>query len=150
MPQSIQQHDFGTALQHLVRTRYKGFCFVHGRINSTALAQAQKEAEEAAAQAAATEESRQKAVGMGKPIFARSLKPLSEPKDVEFHTAKRQRMQGDAQADKVHMTIELSTVAEDNACIEKHLKTSVSLQRLAWQFLRDPRRPPAISNACTL
>ena len=69
--------------------------------NSTALAQAQKEAEEAAAQAAATEESRQKAVGMGKPIFARSLKPLTEPKDVEFHTAKRQRMQGDAQADKV-------------------------------------------------
>ena len=104
MPQSIQQHDFGTALQHLVRTRYKGFCFVHGRINSTALAQAQKEAEEAAAQAAATEESRQKAVGMGKPIFARSLKPLTEPKDVELHTAKRQRMQGDAQADKVHLT----------------------------------------------
>ena len=43
-------------------------------------------------------------MGMGKPIFARSLKPLSEPKDVEFHTAKRQRMQGDAQADKVHLT----------------------------------------------
>ncbi|DBB09605.1 hypothetical protein WJX82_001287 [Trebouxia sp. C0006] len=64
------------------------------------LEKAQKEAEEAAAQAAATEESRQKAVGMGKPIFARSLKPLTEPKDVELHTAKRQRMQGDAQADK--------------------------------------------------
>ncbi|KAL0037418.1 hypothetical protein WJX79_007009 [Trebouxia sp. C0005] len=64
------------------------------------LEKAQKEAEEAAAQAAATEESRQKAVGMGKPIFARSLKPLTEPKDVEFHTAKRQRMQGGTQADK--------------------------------------------------
>ncbi|DBA82837.1 hypothetical protein WJX77_000693 [Trebouxia sp. C0004] len=64
------------------------------------LEKAQKEAGEAAAQAAATEESRQKALGMGKPIFARSLKPLTEPKDVEFHTGKRQRMQGDAQADK--------------------------------------------------
>ena len=87
-----------------VRTRYKRFCFVHSCSNSTAFAQAQKEAEEAAAQAAATEESRQKALGMGKPIFARSLKPLTEPKDVEFHTAKQQRMQGDAQADKVYKT----------------------------------------------
>ena len=58
------------------------------------LLQAQKEAAEAAYQAAATEESRQKALGMGKPMYARSLKPLTEPKDVEFHTAKRQRMQG--------------------------------------------------------
>lgn len=31
---------------------------------------------------------------MGKPMYARSLKPLTEPKDVAFHTAKRQRMQG--------------------------------------------------------
>lgn len=57
------------------------------------LLQAHKEAEEAAAQAAATEESRQKALSKGKPMFARSLKPLTEPKEVEFHTAKRQRMQ---------------------------------------------------------
>ena len=58
------------------------------------LLQAQKEAAEAAHQAAATEENRQKALGMGKPMYARSLKPLTEPKDVDFHTAKRQRMQG--------------------------------------------------------
>ena len=60
------------------------------------LLQAQKEAAEAAHQAAATEENRQKALGMGKgkPMYARSLKPLTEPQDVDFHTAKRQRMQG--------------------------------------------------------
>ena len=58
------------------------------------LLQAQNEAAEAAFQAAATEESRQKAKSIGKPMYARSLKPLTEPKDVEFHTAKRQRMQG--------------------------------------------------------
>lgn len=38
---------------------------------------------------------------MGKPISARSLKPLTEPKDVTFHTAKRQRMQAGAQAEQV-------------------------------------------------
>ncbi|KAL3160020.1 hypothetical protein ABBQ38_010406 [Trebouxia sp. C0009 RCD-2024] len=58
------------------------------------LEKAQKEAAGAACQAAASEESRQKALAMGKPMFARSLKPLTEPKDVRFHTAKRQRMQG--------------------------------------------------------
>ena len=38
---------------------------------------------------------------MGKPISARSLKPLTEPKDVVFHTAKRQRMQAGAQGEQV-------------------------------------------------
>ena len=66
--------------------------------------QAQKEAAEAACQAAASEESRQKALAMGKPVYARSLKPLTEPKDVEFHTAKRQRMQGKQEQVPMHHT----------------------------------------------
>jgi hypothetical protein len=68
-------------------------------------------------------------VGMGKPIFARSLKPLTEPKDVEFHTAKRQRMQGDAQADKVHMT------KLQHCCLQRKMhvqKRTILPQRVAW------------------
>lgn len=41
---------------------------------------------------------------MGKPMYARSLKPLTEPKDVEFHTAKRQRMQGKQEQVSMHHT----------------------------------------------
>ena len=39
------------------------------------------------------EDSRQKVADSGKPISSRSLKPLTEPKDVDFHTSKRQRTQ---------------------------------------------------------
>lgn len=79
------------------------------------LLQALKEAAGAAHQAAATEESRQKALGMGRPMFARSLKPLTEPKDVEFHTAKRQRMQGTKQAQQqvdMHHTLKKAWLQE--------------------------------------
>lgn len=90
--------------------------------------QAQKEAEEAAAQAAATEESRQKALGMGKPTFARSLKPLTEPNDVEFHTAKRQRMQNVSTLDKVqsHAHKFASLMQTSDLTAEYRLKQSVN------------------------
>lgn len=124
------------------RTRYEGFCFAHICIKPTALAQAQKEAEEAAAQAAATEESRQKAVGMGKPIFARSLKPLTEPKDVEFHTAKRQRMQGGTQADKVHNQASALLSAEDSAYIDdKIVRKSAFYPKNDMAVLKASRQP---------
>lgn len=123
----------GLALQQTYEDKLQRFLLC---TNSTALAQARKEAEEAAAQAAATEESRQKAVGMGKPIFARSLKPLTEPKDVEFHTAKRQRMQGDAQADKVLNTrlqhCYLQKTMHSLTTLEKKKRTPQ--KKAAWRF----------------
>lgn len=63
--------------------------------------QAQKEAKEAAAQATAQEAARQRALAMPKAAVPRSQKPLTEPKDIEFQTAKRQRLQDAAVPDQV-------------------------------------------------
>ena len=63
--------------------------------------QAKQEAKEAAAQAAAQEAARQKALALPRAALPRSQKPLTEPKDIEFQTAKRQRTQDATASDKV-------------------------------------------------
>ena len=63
--------------------------------------QARNEAKAAAAQAAVQEAARQKALAMPKANMPRSQKPLTEPKDIEFQTAKRQRVQDAPAPDKV-------------------------------------------------
>lgn len=69
--------------------------------------QAKQEAKEAAVQAAAQEASRQKALAMPRTAMPRSQKPLTEPKDIEFQTAKRQRTQDATASDKVLLLSEI-------------------------------------------